>query len=81
MRTGGVITGSASIVTAVIGAGVLSLAWATAQCGWVRSRALLQPSGQVARADCRPCSADCWPCYAGEQQMRAVCLLVSLSLT
>lgn len=29
------MTASAHIVTAVIGAGVLSLAWATAQLGWV----------------------------------------------
>ncbi|CAM8936170.1 unnamed protein product [Rhodiola kirilowii] len=33
-RTGTFITASAHIVTAVIGSGVLSLAWATAQLGW-----------------------------------------------
>lgn len=34
-RTGNVWTASAHIITAVIGSGVLSLAWATAQLGWV----------------------------------------------
>lgn len=34
-RTGNVITASAGVITAVIGAGVLSLAWCSAQLGWV----------------------------------------------
>ncbi|CAI0603470.1 unnamed protein product [Linum tenue] len=34
-RTGGVWTTSAHIITAVIGSGVLSLAWAVAQLGWI----------------------------------------------
>ncbi|KAL5559666.1 hypothetical protein UlMin_035877 [Ulmus minor] len=34
-RTGTAWTASAHIITAVIGSGVLSLAWATAQLGWV----------------------------------------------
>lgn len=34
-RTGSVWTGSAHIITAVIGSGVLSLAWAIAQLGWI----------------------------------------------
>ncbi|VVA95593.1 unnamed protein product [Arabis nemorensis] len=34
-RTGSVWTASAHIITAVIGSGVLSLAWATAQLGWL----------------------------------------------
>ncbi|KAF8023679.1 hypothetical protein BT93_F1008 [Corymbia citriodora subsp. variegata] len=34
-RTGTVWTASAHIINAVIGSGVLSLAWATAQLGWV----------------------------------------------
>jgi amino acid permease len=34
-RTGTLITASAHIITAVIGSGVLSLAWAIAQLGWV----------------------------------------------
>ncbi|XP_071721900.1 amino acid permease 3-like [Rutidosis leptorrhynchoides] len=34
-RTGSVWTASSHIITAVIGSGVLSLAWATAQLGWV----------------------------------------------
>ncbi|GJN38626.1 hypothetical protein PR202_gb27686 [Eleusine coracana subsp. coracana] len=34
-RTGTVWTASAHIITAVIGSGVLSLAWSTAQLGWI----------------------------------------------
>ncbi|RRT71049.1 hypothetical protein B296_00001368 [Ensete ventricosum] len=34
-RTGTVWTASSHIVTAVIGSGVLSLAWAMAQLGWI----------------------------------------------
>ncbi|KAL7206322.1 hypothetical protein ACSBR2_019101 [Camellia fascicularis] len=34
-RTGTVMTASAHIITAVIGSGVLSLAWAIAQLGWI----------------------------------------------
>ncbi|KAK9800265.1 hypothetical protein WJX73_010088 [Symbiochloris irregularis] len=34
-RTGTFMTATSHIVTAVIGAGVLSLAWATAQMGWI----------------------------------------------
>ncbi|KAK1371152.1 Amino acid permease 3 [Heracleum sosnowskyi] len=34
-RTGTVWTASAHIITAVIGSGILSLAWATAQLGWI----------------------------------------------
>lgn len=34
-RTGTVWTGSAHIITAVIGSGVLSLAWSMAQLGWI----------------------------------------------
>ncbi|RHN82162.1 putative amino acid transporter, transmembrane domain-containing protein [Medicago truncatula] len=34
-RTGSWVTASAHIVTAVIGSGVLSLAWAVAQLGWI----------------------------------------------
>lgn len=34
-RTGTVLTASAHIITAVIGSGVLSLAWAIGQLGWV----------------------------------------------
>ncbi|KAJ4965006.1 hypothetical protein NE237_016855 [Protea cynaroides] len=40
-RTGTVITASAHIITAVIGSGVLSLAWAMAQLGWVAGPAVL----------------------------------------
>ncbi|GKC02435.1 amino acid transporter, transmembrane, partial [Tanacetum coccineum] len=34
-RTGTLYTASAHIITAVIGSGVLALAWATAQLGWI----------------------------------------------
>ncbi|CAN4099700.1 unnamed protein product [Withania somnifera] len=40
-RTGSVWTASAHIITAVIGSGVLSLAWATAQLGWVAGPSVL----------------------------------------
>ncbi|XP_074263997.1 amino acid permease 6-like [Silene latifolia] len=40
-RTGTVLTASAHIVTAVIGSGVLSLAWAIAQLGWAIGPAVL----------------------------------------
>ncbi|XP_073223352.1 amino acid permease 6-like [Cicer arietinum] len=40
-RTGTWITGSAHIVTAVIGSGVLSLAWAIAQLGWIAGSIVL----------------------------------------
>ncbi|ESQ35857.1 hypothetical protein EUTSA_v10007516mg [Eutrema salsugineum] len=40
-RTGTFITASAHIITAVIGSGVLSLAWALAQLGWVAGTVIL----------------------------------------
>ncbi|GAB4862102.1 Amino acid permease 3 [Ancistrocladus abbreviatus] len=40
-RTGSVWTASAHIITAVIGSGVLSLAWATAQLGWIAGPIIL----------------------------------------
>ncbi|KAL1821851.1 hypothetical protein ACET3Z_016720 [Daucus carota] len=40
-RTGTLLTASAHIITAVIGSGVLSLAWAIAQLGWVTGTAVL----------------------------------------
>ncbi|KAM3199966.1 amino acid permease 6 [Capsicum annuum] len=40
-RTGTVLTASAHIITAVIGSGVLSLAWAMAQLGWVAGIVIL----------------------------------------
>jgi len=40
-RTGTVWTASAHIVTAVIGSGVLSLAWAIAQLGWAAGPAVM----------------------------------------
>lgn len=38
---GNVWTASAHIITAVIGSGVLSLAWATAQLGWIAGPTVL----------------------------------------
>ncbi|KAH6785790.1 hypothetical protein C2S51_038245 [Perilla frutescens var. frutescens] len=40
-RTGTVWTASAHIITAVIGSGVLSLAWSTAQLGWIAGPTVL----------------------------------------
>ncbi|KDP32819.1 hypothetical protein JCGZ_12111 [Jatropha curcas] len=40
-RTGSVWTASAHIITAVIGSGVLSLAWAVAQLGWIAGPAVM----------------------------------------
>ncbi|CAN6877950.1 hypothetical protein YC2023_057142 [Brassica napus] len=40
-RTGTLMTASAHIITAVIGSGVLSLAWAIAQLGWVAGTLIL----------------------------------------
>ncbi|VVA90674.1 unnamed protein product [Arabis nemorensis] len=40
-RTGTLMTASAHIITAVIGSGVLSLAWAIAQLGWVAGTVIL----------------------------------------
>jgi amino acid permease len=40
-RTGTVWTASAHIITAVIGSGVLSLAWAIAQLGWAAGPAVM----------------------------------------
>lgn len=40
-RTGTVMTASAHIITAVIGSGVLSLAWSTAQLGWIAGPTVL----------------------------------------
>lgn len=38
---GNLVTTTAHIITAVIGSGVLSLAWATAQLGWIAGPATL----------------------------------------
>ena len=41
LNEGTVVTASAHIITAVIGSGVLSLAWAIAQLGWAVGPAVL----------------------------------------
>ncbi|CAA2993170.1 amino acid permease 3-like [Olea europaea subsp. europaea] len=40
-RTGTVWTASSHIITAVIGFGILSLTWATAQLGWLDGPSLM----------------------------------------
>ena len=40
-KTGTMWTASAHIITAVIGSGVLSLAWAIAQLGWIAGPAVM----------------------------------------
>ncbi|CAN0880172.1 Amino acid permease 5 [Linum grandiflorum] len=40
-RKGTMMTASAHIITSVIGSGVLSLAWATAQLGWIAGPIIL----------------------------------------
>ncbi|KAF9622972.1 hypothetical protein IFM89_035687 [Coptis chinensis] len=46
-RTGTLMTASAHIITAVIGSGVLSLAWAIAQLGWVAGPAILMAFSMI----------------------------------
>uniref|UniRef100_A0A0D9XXP3 Amino acid transporter transmembrane domain-containing protein n=1 Tax=Leersia perrieri TaxID=77586 RepID=A0A0D9XXP3_9ORYZ len=46
-RTGTTCTATAHIVTAVIGSGVLSLPWATAQLGWIAGPAVMAVFGAV----------------------------------
>jgi amino acid permease len=41
MHAGSVWTASSHIITAVIGSGVLSLAWAIAQLGWIAGPAVM----------------------------------------
>jgi amino acid permease len=47
LRTGTLWTASAHIITAVIGSGVLSLAWGVAQLGWVGGPAAMVLFGAV----------------------------------
>ncbi|XP_047328647.1 amino acid permease 6-like [Impatiens glandulifera] len=46
-RTGTLVTASAHIITAVIGSGVLSLAWSMAQLGWVAGAAILMTFSSI----------------------------------
>ncbi|CAF2116032.1 unnamed protein product [Brassica napus] len=58
-RTGTLMTASAHIITAVIGSGVLSLAWAIAQLGWVAGTVLLVSFAVVVNYTSRML-ADCY---------------------
>ncbi|KQK20976.1 amino acid permease 6 [Brachypodium distachyon] len=58
-RTGTLVTASAHIITAVIGSGVLSLAWAIAQLGWVIGPAVLL-AFSVITWFCSSLLADCY---------------------
>ncbi|RZC66200.1 hypothetical protein C5167_009891 [Papaver somniferum] len=50
-RTGTLLTASAHIITAVIGSGVLSLAWAIAQLGWIAGGVKIQLCGAAQYAN------------------------------
>ncbi|KAG2639799.1 amino acid permease 6 [Panicum virgatum] len=58
-RTGTLVTASAHIITAVIGSGVLSLAWAIAQLGWVIGPVVLL-AFSVITWFCSSLLADCY---------------------
>ncbi|PPR91075.1 hypothetical protein GOBAR_AA29598 [Gossypium barbadense] len=58
-RTGTWVTASAHIITAVIGSGVLSLAWAIAQLGWVVGPAVLMAFSFITYFTCT-LLADCY---------------------
>ncbi|XP_062189646.1 amino acid permease 6-like [Phragmites australis] len=58
-RTGTLVTASAHIITAVIGSGVLSLAWAIAQLGWVFGPVVLV-AFSVITWFCSSLLADCY---------------------
>ncbi|XP_066398538.1 amino acid permease 6-like [Miscanthus floridulus] len=58
-RTGTLVTASAHIITAVIGSGVLSLAWAIAQLGWVIGPVVLLAFSAVTWF-CSSLLADCY---------------------
>ncbi|GJM98182.1 hypothetical protein PR202_ga15168 [Eleusine coracana subsp. coracana] len=58
-RTGTVWTATAHIITAVIGSGVLSLAWAMAQLGWVTGTATLAIFAAITLYTCG-LLADCY---------------------
>ena len=58
-RTGTLMTASAHIITAVIGSGVLSLAWAISQLGWVAGTVLLVSFAVVVNYTSRML-ADCY---------------------
>ena len=59
LRTGTLWTASAHIITAVIGSGVLSLAWAIAQLGWVIGPVVLLAFSAVTWF-CSSLLADCY---------------------
>lgn len=58
-RTGTFVTASAHIITAVIGSGVLSLAWSVAQLGWIAGPAVLMAFSLITWF-CSSLLADCY---------------------
>ncbi|TVU13217.1 hypothetical protein EJB05_40752, partial [Eragrostis curvula] len=65
-RTGTLVTASAHIITAVIGSGVLSLAWAVAQLGWVAGPLVLAAFAVITWF----CSSLLADCYRGPDRRR-----------
>ncbi|GJN13642.1 hypothetical protein PR202_gb00367 [Eleusine coracana subsp. coracana] len=71
-RTGTIWTASSHIITAVIGSGVLSLAWAIAQLGWVAG-----PTAMLLFAFRRvPRFSTKWICL---KMLSLCCLIVSIA--
>uniref|UniRef100_A0A804Q4Y5 Amino acid transporter transmembrane domain-containing protein n=1 Tax=Zea mays TaxID=4577 RepID=A0A804Q4Y5_MAIZE len=66
-RTGTLVTASAHIITAVIGSGVLSLAWAIAQLGWVIGPVVLLAFSAITWF-CSSLLADCYRAPPGPGQ-------------
>ncbi|CAD6254384.1 unnamed protein product [Miscanthus lutarioriparius] len=69
-RTGTVWTASAHIITAVIGAGVLSLAWAMAQLGWAVGTAMMLLFAGISYYT-STLLAECYHCGAGDPESDA----------
>ncbi|CAD6254362.1 unnamed protein product [Miscanthus lutarioriparius] len=69
-RTGTMWTASAHIITAVIGAGVLSLAWAMAQLGWAVGTAMMLLFAGISYYT-STLLAECYRCGAGDPESDA----------
>ncbi|RWW33702.1 hypothetical protein BHE74_00009838 [Ensete ventricosum] len=65
-RTGTLVTASAHIITAVIGSGVLSLAWALAQLGWIAGPTVLLVFSLITWY-CSSLLADCYRSPQGKR--------------
>lgn len=68
-RTGTLVTASAHIITAVIGSGVLSLAWALAQLGWIAGPTVLLIFSLITWF-CSSLLADCYRSPQGKRNYR-----------